>query len=483
MFSRFSAPRATTGSRFAPVSGEAAAPEVKAPGVKAPSTNPESPAPANDAAKVYTDLKVRLHLRLLEVMNLSMIDKMEPEQFRREVGKLVQELLDGERNALNAAERSSIVNDVLDELLGLGPMEPLLKDDTISDILINTHAQVYVERRGRLEPISVRFQDERHLLRILNKIVAKVGRRIDEGSPLVDARLPDGSRVNAVIPPIAVDGALVSIRKFSKRPYTMERLIDTGALTQEMADLLAAIVRGRLNILISGGTGSGKTTMLNALSSFIDHAERIVTIEDAAELQLQQPHVARMETRPPSVEGAGEIAQRQLLKNALRMRPDRIIVGECRGGEAFDMLQAMNTGHEGSMTTIHANTCRDAVGRLEQMIGMAGFDLPLKTIRAQIASAVDIIIQLERMSDGRRRLVSIHEITGMESDIVTMQEIFCFRRERTDAEGTIHGQYWATGVRPRFFEELRTRGLEINPGIFSPDRPLGTRGEAQRAEP
>ncbi|MGC2856049.1 CpaF family protein [Novispirillum sp. DQ9] len=420
----------------------------------------------------YIALKVSLHQKLLETMNLQIIDKLPPEQFRAEVGAMLRDIFAAEPIPLNGQERARLVDDLLDELLGLGPIEPLLKDPTVSDILVNAASSVYVERGGRLEPTTVKFKDNRHLLRIINKIVSAVGRRIDESQPLVDARLADGSRVNAVCAPIAIDGPLLSIRKFSKKPLHLEKLVEVGALTPQMADLLQAVVRGRLNVLISGGTGSGKTTMLNAMSRFIDGAERIVTIEDAAELQLQQPHVARMETRPPNIEGRGEIAQRELVKNALRMRPDRIIVGECRGSEAFDMLQAMNTGHDGSMTTVHANTCRDAVSRLEQMIGMTGMDLPLKTIRAQIASAIDVIIQLERMSDGRRRMTSVHEIVGMEGDVVTMQEIFHFRRDRTEADGTIRGTFWATGIRPKFLPDLKARGLDLDPELFSPDRPL-----------
>lgn len=425
-----------------------------------------------DVTPEYTALKVSLHQKLLEVMNLGAIDKMQPEQFRHEIGLLVTDLLSGERVVVNQQERAQLVDDILDEILGLGPIEPLLKDPSVSDILVNGFQKVYVERRGRLERTVVAFKDDRHLLRIINKIVSAVGRRIDESSPLVDARLADGSRVNAVCAPIAVDGPLLSIRKFSRTPIHMERMVEIGSLTPQIAELLQAVVKGRLNVIISGGTGSGKTTMLNAMSRFIGRTERIVTIEDAAELQLQQPHIARMETRPPNIEGKGEIAQRELLKNALRMRPDRIIVGECRGGEAFDMLQAMNTGHDGSMTTVHANTCRDAVSRIEQMVGMAGLDLPLKTIRSQIAAAVDVIVQVERMSDGKRRLVSVHEIVGMESDVVTMQEIFHFRRESTDSDGTIHGHYWATGIRPTFLPDLEARGIYLNPQTFSPDRPL-----------
>ena len=427
--------------------------------------------PSGLAAMV--DLKVRLHQQLLETMNLAVIDQIEPEQFKREAGSLVNELLSREHVPLNQSERNQLTNDILDELLGLGPLEPLLKDPTVNDILVNTYKSVVVERNGRLEPTPVRFKDDKHLLRIINRIVAGVGRRIDESQPTVDARLADGSRVNAVIPPIAVDGPLLSIRKFSKRPFTIERLIEIGTLTREIATLLTGITRGRLNTLISGGTGSGKTTLLNAMSSAIDDRERILTIEDAAELQLQQPQVARMETRPLNLEGKGEITQRDLVKNALRMRPDRIIVGEVRAGEAFDMMQAMNTGHDGSMSTIHANSPRDALSRLEQMIGMASIEMSVRTMRAQIASAIQVVLQLERMSDGRRRLVSLQEITGMEGDVITMQEMFTFRRESTDDRGVIHGSYWATGVRPKFATTLATRGIHLPRELFAPDHPLG----------
>ncbi len=427
--------------------------------------------PGGMAAMV--DLKVRVHQQLVEAINLSVIDQIDPEQFKREAGDVVRELLSREHVALNLSEKNKLTNDILDELLGLGPLEPLLKDPTVTDILVNTYKSVVVERHGRLEPTPVRFKDDKHLLRIINRIVAAVGRRIDESQPTVDARLADGSRVNAVIPPIAVDGPLLSIRKFSKTPFSIDRLIEIGSLTREMATLLNAITRGRLNVLISGGTGSGKTTLLNAMSSAIDDRERIVTIEDAAELQLQQPQVARMETRPPNLEAKGEVTQRDLLKNALRMRPDRIIVGEVRAGEAFDMMQAMNTGHDGSMSTIHANTCRDALSRLEQMIGMAGVEMSLRTMRAQIASAINVVVQLERMSDGRRRMVSLYEITGMEGEVITMQELFQFRRESTDDRGVIHGNYWATGVRSKFATTLATRGIHLPRELFSPDRPLG----------
>lgn len=419
------------------------------------------------------DLKVRLHQQLIDLMNLPAIDKMDREQFTREVGDLVRELLARERAPLNLSEKAQLTQDILDELLGLGPLEPLLKDPTVADILVNTHQQVMVERRGRLESTNARFKDDDHLLRIINRIVAAVGRHVDESHPMVDARLADGSRVNAVVPPIAVDGPLLSIRKFSRTPFSMARLVEIGSTTAEISALLEAVVRGRFSVLVSGGTGSGKTTMLNAMSSAIDHRERIVTIEDAAELQLQQPHIARLETRPPNLEGRGDITARDLVRNALRMRPDRIIIGEVRGGEAFDMLQAMNTGHEGSMSTIHANNCRDAISRLEQMVGMAGLDMSTRSIRSQIASAIQVIVQLERFSDGKRRVTSLHEITGMEGDVINMQELFFFRREGVDELGIVRGRYWATGIRPKFAPALESRGIRLPPSMFSPDQPLG----------
>jgi pilus assembly protein CpaF len=382
-------------------------------------------------------------------------------------------LLVRDKVPLSQNEHNRLVADLLDEVLGLGPIEPLLKDPTITDIMINGPQTVFIERRGKIELSPVKFKDDRHLLRILNKIVSTVGRRVDESQPLVDARLLDGSRVNAVIAPIAVDGALISIRKFSKTPYDIQKLIDYGALTPEMAEFLAGVVASELSVLVSGGTGSGKTTMLNALSRFIDNTERIVTIEDAAELQLQQIHVARMETRPANIEGKGEITQRDLVKNSLRMRPDRIILGECRGGEAFDMLQAMNTGHEGSLTTVHANTPRDAVARLEQMVGMAGFDIPLRGIRQQIASAIRVVVQMQRLTDGKRRMVSVQEITGMEADVVSMQEIFKFHRVGVDPDGNVLGEYRATGIRPKVMQHLEVHGVKISPEIFKPDRILG----------
>ena len=422
----------------------------------------------------WTDLKVRFHQRLLDILNLSVIDKVPREELHRECAAIVRELLIEESVALNAGEFNRLVEEIMDEVLGLGPLEPLLKDDTINDVLVNTHAQVFVERGGQLELTSARFKDDGHLLRIIDKIVSRVGRRVDESQPWVDARLADGSRVNAIVPPCALDGPLLSIRKFSKLPYTMERLIEIRALTQEMADVLQMTVRARLNIIVAGGTGSGKTTFLNALSRYISDRERIVTIEDAAELQLQQIHVARMETRPANIEGKGAVVQRDLVRNALRMRPDRIIVGEVRGGEVLDMLQAMNTGHDGSMTTIHANTPRDALSRIEQMLGMTGFNLPERTMRAQMASAIHLIIQLERMSDGKRRVVCVNEITGMEGDVISMQEIFRFNRTATDAQGRVIGHFEATGVRPKFMERLALWGLVVPETIFDPHRKLGT---------
>jgi pilus assembly protein CpaF len=418
------------------------------------------------------DAKVRLHRRLIEEINLSALEKLPPEEMKKQIGGLVSQYVMNERLPLNTRELSDFVDEILDEMTGLGPLEPLLKDPTVNDILINGHEQVYVERHGVLEPTVVRFKDEAHLLRIINKIVSAVGRRVDESYPLCDARLLDGSRFNCAIRPIAVDGPLVSIRKFSKRPFNLNKLVEIGAIRPQMAALLAAAVRARITTIISGGTGSGKTTMLNALSSFISDKERLVTIEDAAELQLQQPHVARMETRPPNIEGKGEIRQRELVKNALRMRPERIILGECRGEEAFDMLQAMNTGHEGSMATIHANNPREAISRLEQMIGMAGQPMTIASVRGQIAAAIRVIVQLQRFSDGKRRVTSISEVTGMEGDILQMQEIYKYVRTGTDEKGEVLGHFQATGVRPRFLSDLAAMGINIPGNYFDPSKPL-----------
>jgi pilus assembly protein CpaF len=440
-----------------------------------PETAPE-PSPSASANPLLTDrlldAKVRLHRRLIEEINLSALEKLQEHEIRQHIQQLVSQYILVERLALNARELHDFVSEILDEMTGLGPLEPLLKDPSISDILINGHECVYVERGGMLEPTPVRFKDEAHLLRIVNKIVAAVGRRVDESHPMCDARLLDGSRVNVAVRPIAVDGPLVSIRKFSKKPFHLEKLVEIGALRPAMAELLAAAVKSRITLIISGGTGSGKTTMLNALSAFISEKERLLTIEDAAELQLQQPHVGRMETRPPNVEGKGEIRQRELVKNALRMRPDRIILGECRGEEAFDMLQAMNTGHEGSMATIHANTPRDAVSRLEQMIGMAGLPMTIASVRGQIAAAIRLIVQLQRLSDGKRRVTSIAEITGLEGDILQMQEIFKFVRTGTGDDGTVVGHFQATGVRPRFLADLVAKGIRIPGSYFDPAQPL-----------
>ncbi len=417
----------------------------------------------------HTELKVALHQKLIDIINLSALENMSRAQVEVEVGEIVHEQLALQKHALNLEERRRLVSDILDELLGLGPLEPLLKDNSITDILVNGHKIVFVERNGRLVETAARFKDEKHLLRIIQKIVAAVGRRIDEASPFVDARLADGSRVNAVVPPLAVDGSLLSIRKFAKVPISMARLGELGSVPAAMAQVLGAVVASRRNVLISGGTGSGKTTLLNAMSASIDEAERIVTIEDSAELQLQQRHVVRLETRPPNIEGRGEVTQRDLVKNALRMRPDRIIVGEVRAGEAFDMLQAMNTGHDGSMTTVHANTPRDALSRVEQMIGMSGIDISPRSARAQIASALNVVVQVGRLSDGRRRLLSISEITGMEGEVITMQEIFRFKMTGREEDGMVRGHFEATGIRPKFMGDLADRGIYLPAELFRPD--------------
>ncbi|MDW4499975.1 CpaF family protein [Sulfitobacter sp. D35] len=421
----------------------------------------------DEAERDRLDLKSRLHDHLLDRLNLAILDKIETSELRREVSNLVQSVLKSEGRPLMADEFKAMVEELLHEVLGLGPLEPLLADGTINDILVNAHDKVYVERHGILERSSCRFRDERHLLRVIDKIVSSIGRRIDESQPWVDARLADGSRVNAIIRPCAVDGPSVSIRKFSRVPLTMQSLVEKGALNEDAARLLQALVDAKLNILISGGTGSGKTTMLNAMSAFIGPAERIVTIEDAAELQLQQEHVLRLETRPESPNGTGAVHQRDLLKNALRMRPDRIIVGEVRGPEAFDMLQAMNTGHDGSMTTVHANTARDAISRVEQMVQMTGMELPHSTIRATIASALHFVVQLNRLSDGSRRVMAISEITGMEGDIPTMQDIFVFRRTGKDEAGRITGEFHATGIRPKSMSVLEAAGIDLSSISFA----------------
>ncbi|NMF89437.1 CpaF family protein [Aromatoleum evansii] len=440
------------------------------------SVSPEAPlrsqvaAPDTGATKAYQRLKMRIHQLLLSRLDLEAMEDLAPDRLREELRLMVERLLAEENVVVNANERRDLVRDIQYEMLGLGPIEPLLADPTVSDILINGSQQVYVERHGKIELTDISFSDDAHLMKIIDKIVSRVGRRVDESSPMVDARLPDGSRVNAIIPPLALDGPIVSIRRFAAVPLTMMKLIDYKTLTPAMAELLAGLVHSKVNILISGGTGSGKTTLLNILSSYIPHDERIVTIEDAAELQLQQPHVVRLETRPPNIEGKGEVTQRALVRNALRMRPDRIILGETRGAEAFDVLQAMNTGHEGSMTTVHANTARDALGRMENMIGMAGANLPPKVARAQIAGAIGVIVQTNRLTDGKRKLTSIQEITGMEGDVITMQEVFTFRQTGIADNGAVQGHFTATGVRPHFADRLRSYGIKLPEEMFDPTR-------------
>ncbi len=414
-------------------------------------------------------IRMAIHQSLLDKINLSMLDKLPEEQIKAEISALLPELLASFDHPLNREERTNLVSEVMDELLGLGPLEPLLKDESLTDILVNGANTVFVERGGVLERVPTRFQDEKHLMRIIQKIVSAVGRRIDESSPFVDARLPDGSRVNAIVAPLALDCSLLSIRKFAKVPISMQKLVDLESVPEAMAQVMEAIVKSRRNVLISGGTGSGKTTMLNALSSFIDKRERIVTIEDSAELQLQQTHVARLETRPPNIEGRGEVNQRDLVKNALRMRPDRIIVGEVRAGEAFDMLQAMNTGHDGSMTTVHANSSRDSLSRVEQMIGMSGIDMPQRAARAQIASALNVVIQVSRLSDGRRKVTSLSELTGMEGETITMQEIFRFKKEGVDENQKVIGHFEATGIRPKFMQDAEAHGIKLPAELFRPE--------------
>jgi len=417
----------------------------------------------------YFDFKARIHDRLLEKIDLSLIDRLDRESLGTQIRAAVERILAEDPNCLplNFQEREKVFSEIIDEVTGYGPLEPFLKDPTVSDILVNSYKNIYVERFGKLESTDARFKDDEHLRKIIDRIVSAMGRRIDESSPMVDARLPDGSRVNAIIPPLAVDGPMVSIRRFAVNPLELSDLIEYQTLPQVMEVILAGIVRSRLNVLISGGTGSGKTTLLNVLSRFIPENERIVTIEDAAELQLKQDHLVRLETRPPNIEGKGEVVQRDLVRNSLRMRPDRIIVGEVRGQEAFDMLQAMNTGHDGSLTTIHANSARDALLRLETMVAMANLEIPSQFLRRYIASALHVIIQVSRMADGRRKLVSLQEITGMEGDVITMQEIFSFRQTGLDAEGKVRGQFVFQGIRPKFVEVFRRVGIDVSPDIFA----------------
>src|SRR5438034_549768 len=413
-------------------------------------------------------IKGRIHRQLIERLNLSNLDRLEREEVVAGIRKVVQELLTQENAPLNLEERERLLAQVVDEIFGLGPLEPLRQDPEVSDILVNTYKQVYVERHGKLEPTDVRFQNDKHLLQVIDRIVSAVGRRIDDSSPMVDARLPDGSRVNAIIPPLAIDGPHLSIRKFKRDALSGEDLLRMKSLTPAMLELVQGVVRARLNVLISGGTGAGKTTLLNILSSFIPADERIVTIEDSAELQLRQPHVVRLETRSANIEGQGEVSQRQLLINSLRMRPDRIIIGEVRGPEAIDMLQAMNTGHDGSLTTLHANGPRDALGRLETMVSMANPHLPEKAVRQQTASAIDVVIQVSRLADGTRKVMTIAEVVGMEGDVITMQDIFGFERRGIDAEGHVVGMFRPTGIRPRFAERLQSWGIELPAELFAP---------------
>ena len=417
----------------------------------------------------YFELKTRIHDRLLDIVDLSLIESLDADALKSQISVLVQRILSEENFAvpLNSLEREQLFTEIQDEVMGLGPIESLLKDPAVTDILVNTYKHVYVEKLGKLEHTNVRFKDDAHLMRIIDKIVSAVGRRIDESSPMVDARLMDGSRVNAIIPPLAVDGPIVSIRRFAVTPLELNDLIILKTFPPEIAEILKGIVKAKLNVLISGGTGSGKTTLLNVLSRFIPEDERIVVIEDAAELQIKQEHLVRMETRPPNIEGKGEVTQRDLVKNSLRMRPDRIIVGEVRGKEAFDMLQAMNTGHEGSLTTIHANSSRDALMRLETMVAMANFDLPSEFLRRYVSSAIDVVIQASRLTDGTRKLVALEEITGMEGNIITTQEIFSFQQTGIDENNKIKGEFRFKGIRPKFIDKFNTAGIEVSRDLFN----------------
>jgi pilus assembly protein CpaF len=431
-----------------------------------PATSPRNGNEAASNGNEYHDLRSRMHDKLLDLLDLSRLDSMDQQLLKHEIKNLAERLLANEPIPLNFREREMLIEELQDEVLGLGVLEPLMKDPTISDILVNTYKRIYVERFGKLELTQARFHDDVHLRQIIDKIVSNVGRRIDESSPMVDARLLDGSRVNAIIPPLAIDGPILSIRRFTVRALKLEDFIKLKAVTPEIGELLKGIVRARLNILVSGGTGSGKTTLLNLLSGFIPATERIITIEDSAELQLQQDHVVRLETRPPNIEGMGQVTQRDLVRNSLRMRPDRIVLGEVRGDEALDMLQAMNTGHDGSLSTIHANTPRDALMRVETMVAMAGLDIPPKSVRHYISSALDLIIQTSRLSDGSRKLISLQEITGMEGDIITLQEIYSFEQTGLDANGVVKGRFKATGIRPRFVERFKALGIAIPADIF-----------------
>ncbi len=427
----------------------------------------DTPSPSRDA---YYDLKTRIHRQLIERLDLAKLDVLPLDTVQQQIRRIVEDMLASDETPLSRQEREQLVLEVEHETFGLGPLEPLMQDPTVSDILVNGPTEVYIERRGKLERTRVIFRDDKHLLQIIERIVSAVGRRVDESSPMVDARLPDGSRVNAIIPPLALDGPVLSIRRFAADPYRMADLVEFGTLTAGLAEILRAAVQARLNILVSGGTGAGKTTMLNVLSNAIPNTERIVTIEDSAELQLQQEHVVRLETRPPNIESQGAVTQRDLLRNALRMRPDRIVVGEVRGPEVLDMLQAMNTGHDGSLSTVHANSTRDALSRLETMVLMSGVSLPVRAMRDYIASALDLMVHLARLSDGTRKVTRVTEIVGMEEDVVTTQDIFVFEQQGIDADGRVHGFYRATGIRPKFSERLERAGIHLGPEVFDPAR-------------
>lgn len=433
-------------------------------------TSPVGPGREPATPMESNHLKSHIHGQLLKIFDLSVIERLAPDELRAELALTVRRIVKDEAISLSAHELNQLILSIQNEVMGLGPIEPLMADATVSDILVNGPASVYVERRGKLERTGVQFSSDEHVLRIIDRIVSRVGRRVDESSPMVDARLPDGSRVNAIIPPLALDGPTLSIRRFSAKPFSAEDLINLETMNADMVTVIEALVKSKTNFLISGGTGSGKTTLLNMMSGFVPTTERIITIEDAAELRLQQPHVVRLETRPPNVEGRGEITQRALVKNSLRMRPDRIVVGEVRGAEVLDMLQAMNTGHEGSMTTIHANSPRDAMVRLENMVNLSGLSIGLKPLRQQIASAISVVIQISRQTDGRRRILSFQEITGMEGDVIEMQEIFEFKQTGVSADGRVLGAFHPTGIRPKFFEKLANRGFDISEQIFNPHR-------------
>ncbi|MCB1671000.1 MAG: CpaF family protein [Pseudomonadales bacterium] len=424
----------------------------------------------SEARSILRAVKDQTHRELLNRIDLEFIDQLSREQVNAQIAEVARQIMNERQVRLNSRERELVIKQIQDEVMGLGPIEPLLADPSVSDILVNTWRQVYVERHGKLELTDVQFQNDGHLMRVIDKIASAVGRRVDESSPMVDARLEDGSRVNVIIPPASVDGPILSIRKFSVDPLVMDDLVGLKTLTPPMAQFLSAAVRSRVNVLISGGTGSGKTTLLNALSGYIPDDERVVTIEDSAELQLQRAHVVRLETRPPNIEGEGEITQRELVNNSLRMRPDRIIVGEVRGAEALDMLQAMNTGHDGSMTTIHANSPRDALTRLEHMVGMSGVAIPATVIRQQIAAAINLLVDQERLLDGRRVITSIQEITGMEGDVVEMQEIFLYKKRTVDEQGRVVGHFHPTGIRPKIVKQIAEYGIDLDPDLFDPNK-------------